>query len=73
MQNAPLRSRAKTEVKKARQLMADSDLEAATEAVKSAVVALDKASQKGAIHSNNASRRKSRIMAQLHQVGQDQQ
>ncbi|MDA1227371.1 MAG: hypothetical protein BZY79_00800 [SAR202 cluster bacterium Casp-Chloro-G4] len=68
VQNAPLRSRAKTEVRKARQLMAGSDPEAASVAVNSAVVALDKAAQKGAIHANNASRRKSRIMAQLHKV-----
>ena len=68
IQNAPLLSRAKTEVRKARQLIANSDLEAASEAVNAAVVALDKAAQKGAIHANNASRRKSRIMSQLHQA-----
>ncbi len=72
MQKAPLRNRAKTEIRKARLLMADNDLDGATEAVNSAVVALDKAAQKGAIHFNNASRRKSRIMAQLHQASQGQ-
>jgi small subunit ribosomal protein S20 len=40
-------------------------LEGADQAVGDAVVALDKAAQKGAIHRNNASRRKSRIMKQL--------
>jgi small subunit ribosomal protein S20 len=49
-------------------LIENNDLEAAAEAVKSAVVALDKAAQKGAIHANNASRRKSRIMKQLHKA-----
>lgn len=68
MQNTPLRSRARTEVRKARMLIEDNDLEGAAEAVKSAVVALDKAAQKGAIHANNASRRKSRIMKQLHKA-----
>ena len=40
-------------------------MEAAVEAGNTAVVALDKAAQKGAIHRNNASRRKSRLMKQL--------
>jgi ribosomal protein S20 len=31
-------------------------------------VALDKAAQKGALHPNNAMRRKSRIMKQLHKA-----
>ena len=53
--------------------MADSDLEAATEAVNAAVIALDKAAQKGAIHANNASRRKSRIMAHLSKVSSAQE
>ncbi|MCH7745743.1 MAG: 30S ribosomal protein S20, partial [Chloroflexi bacterium] len=43
-------------------------IEAAELAVKDAVIALDKAAQKGALHHNNADRRKSRIMKQLHQV-----
>ena len=73
MQNVPLRSRAKTEVRKARQFIEDSNLEAAAEAVSAAVVALDKAAQRGAIHANNASRRKSRIMAQLHQATSTQE
>ena len=66
--NAPLRSRAKTFVTKARRLILADDLEAAETAVKDAVVALDTAAQKGALHANNAARRKSRIMRQLHQA-----
>ena len=63
--NAPLRSRAKTAVTKARHLMESDDTEGAEAAVKVAVVALAKAAQKGAIHRKNASRRKSRLMKQL--------
>ena len=62
---APLRTRAKSSVVAARSLMESSEIEAAVEAVNTAVVALDKAAQKGAIHRNNASRRKSRLMKQL--------
>ncbi len=66
--NAPLRSRAKTFVTKARRLILTDDLDAAETAVKDAVVALDTAAQKGALHANNAARRKSRITRQLHQA-----
>ena len=63
--NQPLRSRAKTFVKSARKHIADGDLDAADQTVKSAVTALDKAAARGALHPNNAARRKSRIMSQL--------
>ena len=66
--NAPLRSRAKTYVTKARRLMASDELDAAEATVKNAVVALDKAARKGAIHPNNAARRKSRLMRRMHQA-----
>ena len=66
MGNAPLRSRAKTFVAKARRLMASNELEEAEKVVTEAVVSLDKAAQKGAIHKGNAARRKSRLMSQLH-------
>ena len=68
MKNAPLRNRAKTFVRNARIELADNDLEAAQTSVDMAIVALDKASQKGAIHVKNAARRKSRIMKQLSQA-----
>ena len=45
--------------------MAAGDIETAAVAAHDAEVALDKAAQKGAIHPNNAARRKSRIMKQL--------
>ena len=63
---APLRNRAKTQIRKARRSIATNDLDGARQAVLDAVSALDKAAKKGAIHANNASRRKSRIMKQLH-------
>ena len=63
--HSPLRTRAKTHIAKARAAIAGGDLTAAEDRVRSAVVALDKAAKKGAIHRANASRRKSRIMRQL--------
>ena len=69
--NAPLRSRARTFITKARRLIAADDLDAAERAVRDATVALDKAAQKGAIHRNNAARRKSRIVRRLRQAGSD--
>jgi small subunit ribosomal protein S20 len=53
-------------VTKARRLMESNEVEAAEAAVKDAVVALDKAAQKGAIHHKNAARRKSRLIHQFH-------
>ena len=64
----PQRSRGKTFITRARRLIAANDLDGAERAVKDAVVALDRAAKSGAIHANNAARRKSRIMRQLHQA-----
>ena len=69
--NAPLRTRAKTFVKRARTLIEAKDFENAEKAVKDAVVALDKAAQKGVIHHNNAGRRKSRIMQMYNKARND--
>ena len=66
--NAPLRSKAKTQVNRAREFIAADDLQAAESAVKDATIALDKAAQKGAIHPNNAARRKARVMKRLAQT-----
>ena len=66
--NAPLKRRARTFIAKARRLLSTNDVAAAEAAVKDSVVALDKAAQKGALHRNNAMRRKSRIMKQLHRT-----
>ena len=63
--NQPLRSRAKTFIRDARNHIDNGDMEKAEEAVRAAAVALDKAAGKGALHPNNAARRKSRLMRQL--------
>ena len=63
--NMPLRTRAKSQIRKARTLIDAQDIDGSEEAVRAAFVALDKAAQKGALHANNASRRKSRIMKAL--------
>ncbi len=65
----PLRSKAKTLVAKTRRLMAADETESAEEAAREAVVALDKAAKKGAIHPKNAARRKSRLMGLLNRAG----
>lgn len=66
---APLRSKAKTLVTKARRLIEDDDVESAESVVHEAVVALDKAAKKGAVHPKNAARRKSRLMSRLYKAG----
>ena len=43
-------------------------MEEAGEATRAAVVALDKAAQKGIIHKNNAARRKARLMQQFNKL-----
>ncbi len=62
--NRSYRSAARTAVKNARVLIEESDPEA-LEAVRRASMALDKAAKHGAIHANNAARRKSRLTSQL--------
>jgi len=52
----------KTYVGKAEKLILAKETDSARNAVKQAEIALDKAAQKGVIHSNNAARRKSRLM-----------
>ena len=68
VRNAPLRTRAKSYVVRARRLIESENFHDAEQAVNAAVVALDKAAQKGAIHRGNAARRKSRIMSQLNKL-----
>jgi small subunit ribosomal protein S20 len=60
--NRSVSSAVKTSIIKAEELILDKELEPAREAVKQATIALDRAAQKGIIHSNNAARRKSRLM-----------
>ncbi len=63
--NRIVRTRARTEVKKARTELQTGDLESARKAILEAVRVLDKAAVKGVLHPNNAARRKSRLMKQL--------
>jgi small subunit ribosomal protein S20 len=63
--NRWFRGRARTYVKRARLLMEQGETEKATEAVNWACRALDQAAGRGAIHKNNAARRKSRLMQAL--------
>jgi small subunit ribosomal protein S20 len=66
--NKSIRSEIKTNVTKAEKLVFSGELEAARKAVVTATSSLDKAAEKGIIHSNNAARRKSRLMKKLNQA-----
>lgn len=68
MRNKSVRSYTKTCIAKAEGLIATKEPDAAKEAVTQAVSALDKATKKGVIHSNNAARNKSRLMKKLNQA-----
>lgn len=69
IRNKAVRSRLKTLISKAgRLIMEKKDLEAASQAAQQAILALDKAANKGVIHHNNAARRKSRLMKKLNSV-----
>ena len=70
--NRIYRGRARSFVKKARLTIEDGDLQAAREATIQAISALDKAAEKGIIHKNNASRRKSRLMKHLAELEKQQ-
>ena len=66
--NKSIRSLCKTNITKAERLIFLGELEAAREAVVAAISALDKATEKGVIHPNNAARRKSRLMKKLNEA-----
>lgn len=59
------KSKVRTALRQAGIALAEGDLAAAREAVLHATSQLDKASQHGVIHRNNASRHKSRLMRRL--------
>ena len=65
VRNAPLRTRAKTLVSQAKISIESGDGENVEKSLLAAVVALDKAAQKGVLHRRNVSRRKSRLMKQF--------
>jgi small subunit ribosomal protein S20 len=64
--NKPLRTSARTFVKKAELAIASGDPDAAEAATREAASVLDRVANKGVIHKNNAARRKSRLMAKYH-------
>jgi small subunit ribosomal protein S20 len=61
--NKPLRTEARSFVKKAEVAIASGDAEAAEAATLEAVSVLDRVAGKGVIHKNNAARHKSRLVA----------
>jgi len=60
--NRAVKSRMRTFVKQANEAIEKGDRDLAAAAVLSAVSEIDRAASKGVIHSNNASRSKSRLM-----------
>lgn len=62
--------RARTFIKGARESIETGNVDEAREAAMKAIRALDKAAEKGVIHKNNASRRKSRLMKSLNKLSQ---
>jgi small subunit ribosomal protein S20 len=63
--NRATRSAVKTLVSRARRPALPDGASMTSEDVRRAISALDKAAEKGVLHSNNASRRKSRLMSAL--------
>ena len=68
LRNKSVQSQAKTDITKAEKLIFSGELEAAQKAVVAAIKSLDKAAEKGIVHSNNASRRKSRLVKKLNEA-----
>jgi small subunit ribosomal protein S20 len=64
VQNRDVRSRARKQVKVARQAIL-TDTKSADEIVRKAASGLDRAAAKGVLHKRNAARRKSRLMKSL--------
>ena len=63
-----VRTSTRTQVRKARALIASGKVAEADKALQDAVSALDKAAQKGVIHKNSAARRKARLMLALNKA-----
>ena len=63
--NKSVRSQTKTTVSKAEHTIASGNLDAAKVDVVKAISSLDKETKKGKSHTNNAARRKSRLMKKL--------
>jgi len=71
--NRVYRSSARTHVKKARKaIMEGAAPEEQLAAVREAISALDRATERGVIHKNNAARRKSRLMKMYHNAAEQE-
>ncbi len=68
LRNKSIQSLCKTNITKAERLIFSGELESAQEAAIAAISSLDGAAEKGVIHSNNAARRKSRLMKKLNEA-----
>ena len=69
LRNRAVKSAVRTVLKRVHAALTAKDKAKATEALKSAVVALDKAASKGVVHPKAASRTVSRLSAQVHALG----
>jgi small subunit ribosomal protein S20 len=67
LRNRVYRSRARTYIKHANQLIDEGKPEEAASVVQLAASALDRAAQKGVLRKRNAARRKARLYRRLHQ------
>ena len=67
--NKSARSQTKTDVSKAEEVISSGNLDAAKVEVQKAISGLDKETEKGKSHRNNAARRKSRLMKKLNKAG----
>ena len=68
--NKAIKSKVKTEIKKVRAAVEAKDVEAATNALKSATIEIDKATTKGVYHKNNAARKVSRLTKAVNSINQ---
>jgi small subunit ribosomal protein S20 len=66
--NKSVRSEVKTNITKAEKLIFTGELKAAAAAVTVAVSSLDNAAEKKILHTNNAARRKSRLLKKYNQA-----
>ncbi|MBN1188738.1 MAG: 30S ribosomal protein S20 [Dehalococcoidales bacterium] len=66
--NKSIRSLTKTKVKTAEEMISSGNLDAAKAKLKIAVSTLDKEAARGAVHSNNAARRKSRLVKKFNKM-----
>ena len=68
IKNQPLKTKAKSLITKTNNLIEQGDIESAESMSRLAYTALDKAAQKGPLHKNNVSRRKSRLHKALNKA-----